>query len=258
MVQRDRRLRHRAPVWLVLWLVLPGSLSVSHGAREYFPLAPGNYWIYRGTIREPGDAGEEAVECELDLRVLVTDVRRWEDDVYVAMLQKTSTPLAIRHRTEAVQPSSEVFAYFVDHGTVYEIHGDSVDLLIGNEYRDEMSLEDIRESVTDRTPAFVFPLTDGQRFSGPDGAVRTDDDYKWVVTKGDAITLLGKLHEDVYVLCYRDLSGGSEVHFVPGLGIVRDKYGHHGTITEWDLRLSDYHLEDPAPTKGEPDSPADH
>ncbi len=181
----------------------------------------------------------------------MTDVRRWEEGVYVAMLRKTSTPLRACHLDEHFHPPGEVFAYFVDHSTVYEIRGDNVDMLIGNEHREELPLEDIREKVADDTPAFVFPLKDGQRFSGPDGAVRRDDDYKWVVTKGDPIDLLGRRHTDVYVSRYGSLPGTAEVHFVPGLGIVRDKYVHHGTIIEWDLRLVAYHLQKPDTGKGE-------
>lgn len=252
MREDGRRVLRAAFAGLVLASALSRCLAGATGVRAYFPLAPGNYWIYRGTSRVGPGGGRPPIECELDVRVLVTGVRHLEDGVAVALLRRTSTPLRTGGQTEPFEPPSEVFAYFLDREKVYEIQGDAVGLLIGDGEREGMPLDEIRKLVADTTPAFVFPLRDGQRFSGPCGELRTDGDYQWMVTKGEPVTLLGRRYEDVYVLRYGSLPGTIEIGFIPGLGVVRDQYAHHGTIIEWDLRLVSYHLEGPAPARPDP------
>jgi len=50
-------------------------------------------------------------------------------------------------------------------------------------------------------------------------------------------TVGGKRHAPVYRLSYRSLPDDTQVDFVPGLGIVRDRYLHHGSALAWDLSL---------------------
>jgi hypothetical protein len=157
-----------------------------------------------------------------------------------------------------VDPPSGAFAYFVDHGAVHEIHGDAVDRLIGNQHGGGMSLQALRRHVAAGQPSFVFPLKEGLRFGAPDSERSPGDYYKWVVSKDEPRALGGRLYTDVWKLSYLSLADRCEVHFVPGVGIIGEKYSHHGTVIEWDLTLVDYHLEDRMAREGEPGSRPEH
>jgi hypothetical protein len=88
-----------------------------------------------------------------------------------------------------------------------------------------------------------LPLARSKRWGGD--PERTDNDYCWFVEderecpiqiKGFPATATCKS----YTLVYRTRPDHEIVEFVPGLGIVRFVYEHHGTVASADMRLVEF------------------
>jgi hypothetical protein len=52
--------------------------------------------------------------------------------------------------------------------------------------------------------------------------------------------LSGKVNQ--YQLVYRTLPDHQIIEFAPNIGITRYTYVHHGTVSETDLKLIEFHL----------------
>lgn len=90
-----------------------------------------------------------------------------------------------------------------------------------------------------------FPLRTGELF-GRDAADRDDTFYAWYVEAAEPVPAdLARMQagrsDSLYTLAYRSLPDHQLVDFVPGLGVTRYIYGHHGTVAEASAELVEYH-----------------
>ncbi len=91
------------------------------------------------------------------------------------------------------------------------------------------------------------PLWEGKLF-GLSGPRRNDTLYQWSVERQDIIDSKERLAKIIkgigkqrFHLAYRTLPDHQFVDFVPGIGITRYVYGHHGTISNVDVELIAFH-----------------
>jgi len=92
-----------------------------------------------------------------------------------------------------------------------------------------------------------FPLLPGKRFGELEQVNRTDGRYCWVVEQDKRI--LSKRINGVpssemipeYTLHFVTLPDHVIVDFAPGVGITRYEYVHHGTVSEVNVKLVEYH-----------------
>ena len=83
----------------------------------------------------------------------------------------------------------------------------------------------------------------GQIFGETDQLTRDDGNYIWKVTGKRAfeptsikgLKILGPF--DCYTLIYKTVADETIMDLVPGIGIVRYRYSHHGTPAELDMKL---------------------
>lgn len=94
---------------------------------------------------------------------------------------------------------------------------------------------------------FDFPLAPDKKFCEPEHIDRADSMYCWIVGQDpqtlswqiDGIPSSKTILE--YTLSMATLPDHSVTYFAPGVGITRYVYVHHGTISEVDVRLVEYH-----------------
>ena len=249
-------------VALALAMAVQGIPSASpSGNAGDFPVAQGNCWVYRGVartgpveyfdetkgerVRVAGENGSP-ISCEVEVRVEITGIDELADGARLAWATRTTTPLdpcpypPLVLRADAPQD----FAYLIDGNRVWDLGVGPMERIRGKDGRLTATLQQLRELATDRPPFLVLPLRDGLRYTDSRSPLREDGYYQWVVGKAPPEVLLGKPRNEVYLLRYQSLGGTSELWFAPGLGVVRDRYIHHGSVDEWDLRLVDCHLAD--------------
>jgi hypothetical protein len=91
---------------------------------------------------------------------------------------------------------------------------------------------------------FELPLRSGQLI-GRGSTEREDTFYAWFTESAEAVpTRLRRLDagagDSLYQLAYRTMPDHQLVAFLPGLGVTRYVYGHHGTTAETDARLIEF------------------
>lgn len=91
-------------------------------------------------------------------------------------------------------------------------------------------------------PDFLLPIEAGQRYNNSLEPLREDGYYQWIASQGSRVKIGKNTCREVVTLRFRSLPDEEEVDFVPGVGLVRMKYRHKGTVTERYLRLVRHRL----------------
>lgn len=88
-------------------------------------------------------------------------------------------------------------------------------------------------------PLLVLPPIIGQHWGGYNEIKRDDTWYRWQVEAKETITVPAGTFE-CFRLAYRTCPDHQLIWFCPGVGIVKQEYRHHGTITNLYLKLLTY------------------
>ncbi len=182
-----------------------------------FPLATGASWTYEGTVTWAGPGGEP-VEKQVTWSMQV--VETIERGRLVGYLIK-GFPGDLPWSEGEAQPGDWLIVrvdgrrYYLSRATPESIAAFRAGRR-GVPAADDLVLE--------------TPLAAGQRICHGD-----DTRYCWVVeaAAGGAFTLT-----------YRTLPDHTVIEFLPGKGITAYRYGHHGTLSEVDVRLVAHHPAD--------------
>jgi hypothetical protein len=223
---------------MILSLTIPLRASRQKQQRGGFPMQKGYCWVYRGGATWV-EIGSSAVrETTLTWRMEVTEVierrhvRAAVLDGFPADLNWFSTGqerkvyLLVEIGTGAyylvAEPRAEdVRARLMDTG-------DPLQGLVGS---GELFLE--------------LPLVEGKVFGEVEQITRQDGLYCWVVdgeSKKDLSEIEGITDSEPipeYILSYQTLADHTVINFVPGIGITRYQYHHHGSVAEVDLSLTE-------------------
>ena len=89
------------------------------------------------------------------------------------------------------------------------------------------------------------PLKQGLEFGMESNDERIDHRYRWYVDNEETNIFykVGSIEKAVnrFTLLYRTNPDHEIVHFVPSIGIAKFIYVHHGTISEADVSLVEFH-----------------
>jgi len=95
----------------------------------------------------------------------------------------------------------------------------------------------------------VMPASEGDLFGqDPDTPPRTDSMYAWSVGRVGKVNLAGikgvaaTVLRTEYVLGYSTLPDYQVVTYVQGIGVTAFEYVHHGTVSEVDVKLVEFHV----------------
>lgn len=210
-----------------------------------FPMAVGNTWVYTGTIRWTPANSNEVFEKEVEWTLETVDVieRR---GLRAAVLEGHPSDLVWyaedrqrrRHLVVAIGAGQTEQLYLLSEQRAGEVEkrlrdsGDSlIDLL--NDY--ELFLD--------------LPLSHLKRFCDLHSRTRQDYLYCWLVESVqplDGLDVQG-VDPDVartqYRVSHRTLPDHRIIEYVSGVGIASYIYGHHGTVSDVDVRLTEAKLE---------------
>ncbi len=205
----------------------------------FFPLTPGTWWLYRGTVTWSDQQTEKEVHANVTLKMTVEKVIQ-KPEFTIAILSGFPRDLDWATGEAAAMPwllietkRHEVFLNSLPPDFDYaKLEKDSVSL-------DKLLAED--------NLLFRWPLKKGMKFGDAESVRRDDDHYCWVVTTQEAKSLtdikgLSSRSAEVFLLQYITNPDDTEMEISPGIGILSYQYHHHGTVAETTLTLVEFHL----------------
>ncbi len=90
-----------------------------------------------------------------------------------------------------------------------------------------------------------FPLEEGKIWGSDDSFPRDDSMYCWVLEevgnkKLKIKGLKSKKLVKVFLISYGTLPDHIFIEYAEGIGIIRYEYGHHGTVSECNMKLAEF------------------
>jgi hypothetical protein len=234
-------MNHKLPLLSVLLLPLAlvsAGQTKTPEATEPFPMSVGTSWTYHGIVRWTHDTNkvsEAKVVWKMEIQRLI---RR---GAYTAAVIR-GFPADLDGSDGTANPTDSLFVRF----------GQDKFYLMSDERFDSsiQMLENPDESpqgLLNEGDIFLqLPLAQGKKFCGPENMARSDGHYCWIVESSESISL-DELTGGVvrgpgtsYRLRYVTNPDDIAFDFVPGVGLTRYEYHHHGTVADTELRLSGF------------------
>lgn len=205
-----------------------------HASCSGLPLTPGASWAYRAAVSWT-PAGVTATRDSVFTWVTTVISAVRNDSVVVAAVR--NWPMALAWWEPSRQPHSSLIVCRA--GQVYHVAPPAGPLYA---YRDVL----LRGAATPNRADLVLdlPLRVGALF-GRDPTSRADALYAWTVESAAPVeprlrALVATAAESSYTVARRTLSDHQLVDVVPGLGVTRYRYTHHGVVSAVDAVLIAY------------------
>jgi hypothetical protein len=216
----------------------PGPQAAG-GSAAAFPLQPGTYWIYEAVARW-GPANSSSPQEKLFHWKMAVHQVIHRGDLLVAVV--TGFPRDLDRSHGDARPARSL---------IIEAGGSKFYWIPPASFAETLArLKNPKDSLgglTDADEIFLdLPLTDGKKFCGPTGMVRTDGFYCWVVGEPE-VAQLGEAKgipagaTTAYPVHFLTVDDSTSFDFVPGVGITRYSFQTHGTINDTELRLLEFH-----------------
>lgn len=207
-------------------------------AENPLPMSPGTYWIYRGTVRWTHQNSDQVSDAPITWR---TENRRLIQHGDVHGIVITGFPFDSAWSDD--QPKASDSLLIESKGKFYWITDARFQQAVS---RLEQSSDSLGGLFTDDDLVLEWPLRRGQKYCDADGMARPDQNYCWVVTSSGKTSLAGIAgvesgDRDEFVLEYRTNPDNTRFTFVPGVGITKYEYHHHGTVADTELHLVEFH-----------------
>jgi ABC-type transport system substrate-binding protein len=187
----------------------------------FFPLTPGTWWLYRGSVTWSDQQTEKDAQADVTLKMTVEKV-----------IQKPEFTVAAMPWLLIETKRHEVFFNSLPPDFDYaKLEKDAVTL-------DKFLSED--------NLLFRWPLKPGMKFGDAESLRRDDVHYCWVVADQETKKLgdikgLTPRSAEVSVLQFVTNPDDTEMELSPGIGILSYQYHHHGTVAETSLTLVEFH-----------------
>ncbi len=213
--------------------------------KTYFPLSQGAYWVYQGTVKwtEETEVFEESLTWKMEV---VEVIERGHVVGYVLK----GHPADLIWYEKGKERGNHVIIqvgtgrYYASDQASLERLKDEEDFLLGLVHESQLILD--------------IPLIPGKFFGEVEQLTRPDASYSWFVGQEQPVKLEGikgvspSREVPQYTLNFRTRPDHQIIEFVPGIGITRFVYVHHGTVSEVDVRLIEYQPgQSSAPTQNE-------
>jgi hypothetical protein len=218
--------------------IVPGvqpTMYPSLSILEYFPLRKGAYWLYEGNVRWTVINSSDIAEKELTWKMEVQRVFQRNNIVGYEM---SGAPWDLAWYEEGKAPSE--YGIIQAGGNFYRTSIDTVWRL--------MNESDFLSALVDEDDIFLdIPLIQGKKFCDTFSLTRSDSMYCWTVGEASQATvenIKGVISSDTlleYPIYNGTMPDHSIIHFIPGVGISRYEYHHHGTISDVEVRLIEYY-----------------
>lgn len=211
---------------------------------DFFPMTKGTYWVYRGRVAW---AAEEAATVEWRSEILESAERgRFK----MALLLGHPWDLP----TYAPGRERDCYLLIADGNKKFYLHQPEDGCSIPEGEPGEDMISDDDESLI-----LVMPAHEGDLFGrDAETAPRTDGMYAWSVERIEKASLAGikGVAADVprteYVVAYRTLPDHQVATYVPGIGLTSFVCVHHGTVSDVNVKLVEFHVGTTTPPGQEP------
>jgi hypothetical protein len=220
-------------ICLLVFLLWANPSSAGNKAAFPYPLEKGNYWIYKGKVKwTPAGAGRKFKSKTLVWTMRIYDVIE-SPEYRIALV--TGFPNDVAWYEEGMTPQ---YSLLVQHDNCVYWNGfANRDEAINN----ARLLASGADNAKIGNCIFDFPLMKGKKYDDKNEN-RTDNMYAWYVEGVKKVNInvkgfRGKKQSTEFAVIYRTLPDHIIIYFVPGLGITRYVYEHHGTVAFEDLRL---------------------
>jgi hypothetical protein len=232
---------------LLLVFVLPFALARASQTKpretlEGFPMSVGTSWTYRGIVRWTHDinkVSETRVEWKMEVRRLI------HHGEYTGAIV-SGFPTDLDWSDGKVNPTDSLLIQFGQEKFYLipdERFAKSVEML-------ENPTNPLKGLLSEDDLFLELPLVRGKKFCDAEAMARPDSSYCWVVDSSKSIGLdkvvgapRGLLTS--YRIRYVTNPDDIGLDFVPGVGLIRYEYHHHGTVADTELKLSAFR---PAPS----------
>ena len=219
--------------------VSEGRHEASVSTEDYFPLRKGAYWIYSADVdwtvmNSQGEVRHSHVRFKSEVTDMVT-----RGNVFAARLRGFVQELGWYEPDR--RPGDYVIVR-VGVNRYYLIGSDSDTPELWTKIT-ELPPDSRLEELGDDDLLLEAPLTRGALFGDPVQTPRAW--YCWEVADEAPVHLPARvsrragLHE--FTLKFRTTPDFTEFGFVPGIGITRFRYTHHGTVANCEARLIEFH-----------------
>lgn len=244
------------PQWLILLAILtlvmsgvklanqtpkntPLSTKTTVNIDTPFPLKKGSYWVYEGVAKWTKNNTNQVNEKTLTWKMEVLDTIQ-RGHITVAILKGHTADLAWYQ--EGKEPGDYLIVQ-VNTDKFYLVSGERTQQVL-QRVRDE---GDFLANLLEEWELFLeWPLMPGKVFGPSSQISRQDGGYRWNVEDRQQVglnvqgtSLWDKKTQ--YRLSFRTAADYSIVNFMPGVGITRYRYLHHGTVAASDFKLIEYH-----------------
>jgi hypothetical protein len=205
----------------------------------FFPLTPGTWWLYRGTVTWSDQQTEKEARADVTLKMTVEKVIQ-KPEFTIAVL--AGFPRDLDWATGEVP----AMPWLLIETKRHEVFLNSLppDFDYAKLEKDAATLDKL---LAEDNLLFRWPLKKGMKFGDAESLKREDGEYCWVVAdeqrkslddiKGLAYLLSG----DVFLLRYATNPDDTEIELLPGVGILTYRYHHHGTVAKTSLILVEFH-----------------
>lgn len=230
----------RAISLVTLALVLCAATTRGQNkTNEDFPLTPGTYWVYQGTVRYWVKGVENGKIAHVTWKTSVTRAIR-RDGLTIAVVKGMPGDL---DWSEGEATSSLSIVIRTSDAKFYLIEGDEAKSLLSQLDNPQYSWQQVP---IDDDWFLQLPLAQGEKFCDANGIGRDDGRYCWVSGPPHTVPLAGVkgIREGKHVAYrveYLTNPDDMEFDFVPGIGMVSYEYHHHGTTADTELHLIEFH-----------------
>jgi hypothetical protein len=202
---------------------------------QTFTFPKGAEWTYKGVVRWEQDGKPQQKTLVWKMRIIDRIVR---SDGIVAYVIR-GHPGDLTFYSPGTKPEEHL--YLANRNCVYEIETNGPEEIA----RVKNNNDNLAGLMNRDNIIYDFPLVEGKKF-GDEKWVKSDSImYCWFVEAQKRIKLTGikgvETRDAVESrLSLRTSPDVTFISFVPGLGITRLEYCHHGTLSEVDMKLIEY------------------
>ena len=222
-------------ILLCAWLwPFPARAPIEHP----FPLTQGTYWVYQGRVRFMQD-NDQSSETTVRWR---TEIKRVIQHGALSAAVVNDFPSELNWTNGHPEPADSLLVE--DSGKFYLIFSDRFQNAMR---RLEQPADNLDGLFSDDDLILAWPLARGQKYAcDAQSMARPDNMYCWIVsslahTSLQNVSGVRAVEHQEYSLEFRTNPDDTEFSFVPGIGITKYNYHHHGTVADTELQLVEFH-----------------
>jgi hypothetical protein len=204
----------------------------------FFPLTPGTWWLYRGSIRWTESETNKPAANRASIKMQVERVIR-KPEITIAVI--SGFPGDLDWSNGQVDPKPSLLIETRNH----EIFLNDLppDFDYAKLEKDSAVLD---KFLSQDNLMFRWPLKKGMKFGDPESLQRPDDRYCWFVATHQRKVLkeikgIPPKPAEIFLLQFVTNPDDVQMELSPGIGILSYQYHHHGTVADTSLTLVEFH-----------------